>query len=214
MNIPFVLLTGQAKDQIPKFVADNKIGGVICDFTPLRVPLGWVAELKEKLPQDIPFAQIDGHNIVPCWFASDKQEYAARTIRNKINSKLDDFLTEFPPLIKHPHDPPKAIVALACPDWDACYKSLKCDMDVKVVDWAKPGYKAGIKVLEDFIKSRVKIYDTERNDPNKNALSNLSPWTHFGQISAQRCAIEVKKHCFKANPKAVAGFLEGIFSFC
>lgn len=47
--------------------------------------------------------QVDAHNIVPCWVASEKQEYSARTIRNKINSKLGEYLTEFPPVIKHPY---------------------------------------------------------------------------------------------------------------
>ena len=45
---------------------------------------------------------MDSHNVVPCWHASDKKEYAARTIRSKINNKLDEFLTDFPPVIKHP----------------------------------------------------------------------------------------------------------------
>ena len=47
--------------------------------------------------------QVDAHNIVPCWVASDKQEYAARTIRGKITSKLPTYLVEFPALIEHPH---------------------------------------------------------------------------------------------------------------
>ena len=32
------------------------------------------------------------------WEASDKQEYAARTIRKKINGRLEGFLTDFPTL--------------------------------------------------------------------------------------------------------------------
>ena len=32
------------------------------------------------------------------WRRADKREYAARTIRNKIHTKLPEFLTEFPPL--------------------------------------------------------------------------------------------------------------------
>ena len=47
--------------------------------------------------------QVDAHNIVPCWEASEKLEYAARTIRPKITKKLTDFLTEFPPIKVHPH---------------------------------------------------------------------------------------------------------------
>ena len=51
------------------------------------------------------FPQVDAHNIVPCWQASPKLEYAARTIRPKIQRQLPDFLTEFPPVIKHPYPP-------------------------------------------------------------------------------------------------------------
>lgn len=191
LNIQFHLLIGLAKDQVPKFVIENKIGGLICDFSPLRTHKNWIEDLQKNLPQNVPFAQVDAHNVVPCWIASDKLEYAARTIRNKINSKLDEYLTEFPPVISHPIKPE---IDLKSTDWDACYKSLQCDQSVKIVKWATPGYLAAIKNLEDFIKNRLKTYDTDRNDPNKNALSNMSPWYHFGQVSVQRCMIEVKKY--------------------
>jgi deoxyribodipyrimidine photo-lyase len=113
------------------------MGAVICDFSPLKISTNWINELKASLPPNIPFAQVDAHNIVPCWHASDKLEYAARTIRNKINSKLEDFLTEFPPVVKHPYE--SKLISQPV-DWQYCYDSLKCDRTVKVVDWAKPGY--------------------------------------------------------------------------
>lgn len=47
--------------------------------------------------------QVDAHNVVPCKKASDKQEYSAKTIRKKIHDKLPEFLTKFPPVIKHPY---------------------------------------------------------------------------------------------------------------
>lgn len=50
-------------------------------------------------------SQVDAHNIVPCWVASPKQEYSARTIRGKIHAQLPEFLTEFPPVVRHPHPP-------------------------------------------------------------------------------------------------------------
>lgn len=50
-------------------------------------------------------SQVDAHNIVPCWVASPKQEYSARTIRGKIHAQLPEFLTEFPPVICHPYPP-------------------------------------------------------------------------------------------------------------
>ena len=41
---------------------------------------------------DIPFHEVDAHNVIPCWLASDKREYGARTIRSKIHKKLPEFL--------------------------------------------------------------------------------------------------------------------------
>lgn len=82
----------------------NEIGAVVTDFSPLRVPAGWVKAVQRKLPEDIAFCQVDAHNIVPCWEASPKLEYGARTIRSKINSQLSAYLTQFPPVIKHPYD--------------------------------------------------------------------------------------------------------------
>lgn len=40
----------------------------------------------------VPFHEVDAHNVVPCWVASDKRETGARTIRRKINDKLPVFL--------------------------------------------------------------------------------------------------------------------------
>ena len=42
--------------------------------------------------------EVDAHNIVPTWVASDKLEYGARTIRSKINKLLPEYLIEFPTL--------------------------------------------------------------------------------------------------------------------
>lgn len=55
------------------------------------------------------------------------------------------------------------------------------------------GYTGGIVQLESFINERIMNFATGRNDPNKKALSNLSPWLHYGQISAQRALLIVAK---------------------
>ncbi|MEI8129210.1 MAG: deoxyribodipyrimidine photo-lyase [bacterium] len=47
--------------------------------------------------------------------------------------------------------------------------------------------------LEDFIKNKLDFYSEYKNDPNKDVTSNLSPYLHFGFISAQRIALEVLK---------------------
>ena len=41
---------------------------------------------------EIPFYEVDAHNIIPCWFASPKQEWAAYSFRPKVNRLLFVFL--------------------------------------------------------------------------------------------------------------------------
>lgn len=70
--------------------------------------------------------------------------------------------------------------------------------NVPEIDWCVPGEAAAMEVLlgskDGFLTERIKSYDTGRNDPTKpHALSCLSPYLHFGHISAQRCALEAKK---------------------
>ena len=53
-------------------------------------------------------------------------------------------------------------------DWDLVRKDQKADESVKPVEWAKPGTLQGYEMLASFIKNRIKIFDTKRNDPNVN----------------------------------------------
>jgi deoxyribodipyrimidine photo-lyase len=207
LDINFHLLRGNHTTQIPKFVKDFGVGALVCDFSPLRIHREWVDGIKDKMPSNVSFVQVDAHNIVPIWIASDKQEYAARTIRNKINSKLGEFLSEFPPLIKHPHKADKSGKSEKI-DWNETLESVKPDKSVGEVDWLDPGYQAGVAMISSFINSRLKNYDEARNDPNKNALSNLSPYFHYGQIAVQRAILEAKRHKTSSNSKSVEAFME------
>jgi deoxyribodipyrimidine photo-lyase len=204
LNIPFHLLRGSAGDLVPEFVKKHKIGGVVCDMSPLRVPASWTEAVKKNLSKDVPLCQVDAHNIVPVWVTSEKQEYAARTIRNKVNSQLPTYLTKFPPVIKHPY---KAKVAADKIDWKAALASLDVDETVDEVKWAKPGTQGGWDMLQSFIDKRLRKFNEKRNDPTIDALSNLSPWFHFGQISVQRSILAVQQHKSKAS-ESVASFCE------
>lgn len=60
--------------------------------------------------------------------------------------------------------------------------------------------------LSEFITDKLSCYAEFKNDPNKNVTSNLSPYLHFGFISAQRIVLEViKSNASRVNKEA---FLE------
>ncbi|MFC2088903.1 deoxyribodipyrimidine photo-lyase [Calditrichota bacterium] len=183
-NIPFHLLSGDPATEIPEFVKDY--GMLITDFDPLKIKKLWKKKISESI--NIPFYEVDTHNIVPCWIASNKQEYGARTIRPKIKKLLPEYLDEFPELEKQKNN-----FDIPSINWSELRKILKVDFSVKEVHWPKPGEKEALNTLNYFINHKLDRYDTERNDPNQDAVSNLSPYLHFGKISAQRIALEIYK---------------------
>jgi len=67
---------------------------IIIDFNPI---------LKRNYLKNIDckIYEIDGHNIVPARFVSDKQEYSAATLRRKIYYNIYPFITEFKNLTKN-----------------------------------------------------------------------------------------------------------------
>ncbi|XP_064109725.1 deoxyribodipyrimidine photo-lyase-like isoform X1 [Macrobrachium nipponense] len=204
--LEFHVLLGEPKSVLPEFVKSHNIGGVVTDFFPLRIPIQWVKDVQKGIPDSIPMCKVDAHNIVPCWQASDKQEYSAKTIRRKINDQLSTYLTKFPPVVKHPYE---SKFKSEPTDWVKVDRFLEVDRSVVPVEWATPGTNAGLDVLNQFCLKRLRKYAAKSNDPTENALSNLSPWLHFGQVSAQRCALEVRRYR-KQLKESTESFLEEI----
>lgn len=201
LNIPFRLFTGQPDATIPKFIKNQQVGAVICDFSPLRIYRHWKQELAVKI--GVPLFEVDAHNIIPCWSASPKQEFAARTIRPKIHRQLHHYLEEFPELTAMPES-----LYTPAPEtnWQEALSSLKVDTNVKPIEWLEPGETGARQTLDSFISRKLENYAQNRNNPVLDSLSNLSPYLHFGQISAQRIALEVEKTI--TNKESAEAFLE------
>jgi deoxyribodipyrimidine photo-lyase len=190
-GIPFFLLAGYPEGEVPAFLRKQKAGALVTDFCPIREKVRW----KEKVAREIeiPFYEVDAHNIVPCWIASNKQEYAARTFRPKVRKALGEFLENFPPLKRH-LIPWKGKVVKA--DWESALRCLEVDRAVPEIGWLRPGEGRARRALGDFLKNRLPSYGTMRNDPSRHGQSGLSPYLHFGQLSPQRVALEVMEAGF------------------
>jgi deoxyribodipyrimidine photo-lyase len=214
-KIPFFLLHGDPGLKISEFVKDYGIGTLVTDFSPLKIKREWTENVISRI--EIPFYEVDAHNIVPCWEASKKQEYAAHTFRPKILKLLPFFLNEYPQL--------ESILELT----EIFSKSGKVETFPKIqkhtignllpedlieektnlsheTNLFESGEKAAREVMNDFLNNRLDTYFTQRNAPTRNATSNLSPYLHFGQISAQRVALEVEKA--KSDTKSKEAFLD------
>jgi deoxyribodipyrimidine photo-lyase len=201
LAIGFVLLRGDPGREVPAFARRIGAGLVVTDFDPLRIKTGWRTKVAAALR--VPAVEVDAHNIVPAWHASPKQEYGAYTLRPKLRTLLPDFLTPIPALRRHPHgwphDPGPA-------DWIAVQRSLRVDRSVGETPDLTPGSAAALRVLRHFIGHKLGGYPEASRNPAVDGLSNLSPYLHFGQLSAQRVALEA--NAAEAAPAAQDAFLE------
>lgn len=70
-------------------------------MSPTRIPLRWCTEVAEALDrrsEGVPLYQVDAHNVVPVWVASDKMEKMARWFRPRVERHFPQYLVDFPPL--------------------------------------------------------------------------------------------------------------------
>lgn len=199
-NIPFYLLSGEPEKEIPGFLKKLNAAILVSDFDPLKIKRRWKRDVAKNI--SVPFYEVDAHNIVPCLYVSDKLEFAAYTIRPKINKALIEFMDEFPHLKKMKINE----LASSKIDWKRIDQSLKVNRDVEEINWIKPGETAAIKFLDNFLANKLDNYSELRNDPTKDGQSNFSPYLHFGQLSAQRVALEVQR--YNGNKESEKSFLE------
>jgi deoxyribodipyrimidine photo-lyase len=164
---------------------------VITDHGPLRHQKKWRQYVANNV--ECRLTQVETDSVVPIELASDKQEYAARTIRPKISKHIPAFLKPLP--LEKPKNSSLDynLKSLDISDPDKLLTRLDIDKSVQPVTTLQPGTTAAQKLLKDFIKNKLDHYDTKRNDPSLGYQSNISPYLHFGQISPVYIALEINK---------------------
>ncbi len=93
---------GEAERQFKQISLDFEViektpEDIIKNLNPTLIILDFNPILKRDYLKNADFKiyEIDGHNIIPARFVSDKQEYSAATLRRKIYYNIYSFLTEF-----------------------------------------------------------------------------------------------------------------------
>ena len=144
----------------------------------------------------LPVYAVDANGMVPL-SALPKEEYAAYTIRPKINR----LLPELPRRIVTPSVKQQVPdVAVDCPETDVSNESIselisQCDIDhsVEPSRLYHGGTINGRKRLRQFISKILPHYDKTRNEPSVDGSSRLSPYLHFGFLSIQEIVEAVEK---------------------
>lgn len=184
LNIPFVVKIGDPFKNISNLVSDSKAHSVYFDFNPLR----GVRSLQKKIAKntDAQCIVVDTHNVIPVWVISDKEEFAAHTIRNKVHKNLDTWLVEPKSINKHEFSFKQKPTGESWQEVDSLVSSIPASgININF----KSGEAEASNLINNFIQSKLKDYAANRNIPTDEGQSNLSPYLHFGQISSLRVAL-------------------------
>lgn len=137
----------------------------------------------------IPVFAVEANGMVPL-SKFVKEEFAARTIRPKMNRLLPAYLEPMhtPELnIKKPN------LKIDCPETAVTKENIStlvagCDIDhsVKPSEIYKGGEAAALQRLHHFVRSILPQYDELRNKPDVDGCSRLSAYLHFGFLAAQQ----------------------------
>ncbi len=163
---------------------------VVVDRGYLRIQQSWRSKVAGEI--EVPLIQVEGDVVVPVEVASDKEEYAARTIRPKINDRLHTFSEP-----AENYDPDKPSLNLDVQfdsgDPEIILEELKINRAVKPVRQYSGGTSRAKELLDNFIENKLDQYEEKSNDPTQNYLSEMSPYLHFGQISPVYIVDRVQK---------------------
>ncbi len=178
-NISFVLRNAPREDHLQLF-RDAQAAVVIGDENPMREPERWRREIAEKIT--IPFWTVDADVIVPSK-RFDKAQYAAYTIRTRLWKMVPDYLTPSAnPVANHTWTKPHGFFADDVQqDMTAGWKNL--DRSVGPVDTLHGGAHAAHARLQHFVTELMPAYAHNRNHPDQDGTSVLSPYLHYGHIS-------------------------------
>lgn len=167
---------------------------IVTDHFPCFFLPRMVAAAARKV--DVAMEAVDGLGLLPLSI-SPKPFTTAFSYRSFFQKKLLEHLHLTPladPLegseLVAPDEIPKAITARWPSAGDALLEgtveelsSFSIDHDVPPAE-LRGGAQAGETRLREFVDERLAGYGEDRNEPGLQATSGLSPWLHFGHLSA------------------------------
>jgi deoxyribodipyrimidine photo-lyase len=163
-------------------------------------PCFFLPRMLEAASSQIPvrFEVVDSNGLLPMR-AAEKVFARAFDFRRFLQKNLLPHLAEIPkrdPLSRVKLPTLKAFPARIAKRWERAspdellapgeyLSSLPIDHQVQPVATCG-GSKVANKALRVFLKNRLTIYGSDRNQPEQEATSGLSPYLHFGHISAHQ----------------------------
>ncbi|HMA60779.1 MAG TPA: deoxyribodipyrimidine photo-lyase, partial [Halanaerobiales bacterium] len=195
LGLKFILKIGNPVINVKNLSKDAVM--VISDRGYLKVERAWKKEIAEKIK--CRFVLVNTNTIVPVEIASDKEEYAAYTIRKKINNKVERFIDVVDKEKLKVNSLRLNIKGEVLENIDNLINKLSIDKSVKPSPFFKGGSSEALNRLETFMEKNLQLYEEYGSNPDYDVTSKLSPYLHFGQISPAYIYKRIKWNDIKAE---------------
>lgn len=188
-GVCFVIRRGAPDDVAVQLSGEAAV--VVCDRGYLKPQRRWREGLANRAECRV--VEVEGDVVVPLELASTKHEFAARTLRPKIHRLWDEFLVETPDArLNRTGDVPELRSDIDLSDPVAALASMTVDRSIAPVRRFVGGLTAARERLAVFLGDALDGYAEMRARPERAAVSHLSPYLHFGQISPLEVALAAK----------------------
>ena len=154
-----------------------------------RIQKHWRRHVARHAP--CPVVQVESDVVVPVETVSDREEYAAVTIRPKIHRHLERFLVPLAETVPRRDSLGIAGDGFGISDVEAALALLNVDRSVPRQGFYLGGTTQAKEHLRRFIADKLDEYAESRSDPGRGIESHLSPYLHFGQISPLYVALRI-----------------------
>jgi len=190
---PYVEPRHNADKGLLATLAEDACAVVTDDFPCFFLPR-MVASAAKRL--SVLLEAVDSNGLLPI-HATERVAPRAFDFRRYLQRELPKHLTQFPEAepLRHRTLPaparlskrvlakwPKASEDLLSGSGDGL-KALPIDHDVKPAS-CRGGSETALPRMKEFLDKRFRRYAEDRNDPDHHATSGLSPYLHFGHLSA------------------------------
>ena len=188
-GIKFVVDKGDPAEVAVKHA--ERAAAVVTDMGYVRPCREWRAGAAKGV--DCELTQVESGVVVPVETASDKREFAARTLRPKIHKLWEEYLVPLEPreLEKTSLDF-KVKGDLDVADPAKLVASLDVDHTVGRSPLFDGGEDAAAGLVKRLLGEKLDGYADQRNEPSNDRHSYMSMYLHFGQVSPLDLALQVR----------------------
>lgn len=177
---------------------------VVADSGYLHYQRQWRTELGRRLALlGCAYWEWETEPLIPVTLASNKEEYSAATLRRKLLKLLPAVsLTDTVPAcriaqLSNEHFA-NGVYRVGTESFTSLWKwvssQARFDATVSPITTVYGGVSEARKLLAEFIQHKLDVYDAQRSNPAVDMASGLSPYLHFGQISAMEIVQQAMQH--------------------